>query len=342
MNCKTVTRILPLLFALLWAAQAFGQTLKIATIAPEGSSWMKDMRAGAKEVEERTGGRVKFKFYGGGIQGNDRQVRRKMRTGQLNGGALSSGGLNGFQKDADVFSLPMMFNTIEEARFVRNHLEPELRRRLEDAGYVNFGFATAGFGYMMSNKPMSSLADFKGQKVWTPEGDLVGYAALSALGVAPVTMPITDVMTGLQTDLLDSVTVPPVGAVVFQWHTKLSYITEMPVAYVYAAMLIDKRAFSKISPQDQAVVREVMEGIYRKLDQNGVRDNDEAMQALLEGGMKMATPDQSEVSQWREIVLDSHRKLALKGVFDIQLLDQMQELLVEYRMGQGAHSPTSH
>ena len=342
MNLKTVARILPLLFALLWGPQAFGQTLKIATIAPEGSSWMKDMRTGAKEIEERTGGRVKFKFYGGGIQGNDRQVRRKMRTGQLSGGALSSGGLYGFQKDADVFSLPFMFNTIEEARHVRNHMEPELRRRLEDAGYVNFGFATAGFGYMMSNRPMSSLADFKGQKVWTPEGDLVGYAALSALGVAPVTMPITDVMTGLQTELLDSVTVPPVGAVVFQWHTKLSYITEMPVAYVYGAMLVDKRAFSKISPQDQAIVREVMEGIYRKFDQNGVRDSDDAMRALLEGGMKMVTPDQSEVSQWREIVLDSHRKLARKDVFDIQLLDQMQELLIGYRAGPGTDGPASH
>jgi len=341
MTSKILTRMMPLLIVLLWAPPAWAQTLKIATIAPEGSSWMKDMRAGAKAVEEHTRGRVKFKFYGGGVQGSDRQVRRKMRTGQLNGGAFSSGGLNGFQKDADVFSLPMMFNTIEEARFVRNHMEPELRQRLEDAGYVNFGFATAGFGFMMSNKPMSSLADLKGQKVWTPEGDPVGYAALRALGVAPVTMPITDVMTGLQTDLLDSVTVPPVGAVIFQWHTKLSYITEMPVAYVYAAMLIDKRAFSKISPEDQVVVREVMEGIYRKFDQYGVRDSEEALQALLEGGMKMATPDQSEVRQWRGIVLDSHRKLARKGVFDIKLLDQMQELLVEYRAGQGADSPAA-
>jgi len=335
MIIKTITRILPVLIMLFWASQAFSQTLKIATIAPEGSSWMKDMRAGAKAVTEHTGGRVKFKFYGGGVQGNDKQVRRKMRTGQLNGGAFSSGGLNGFQKDADMFSLPLMFDTIEEARYVRNQMEPELRQRVEDAGYVNFGFAGAGFGYMMSNKPMSSLADLKGQKVWTPEGDQVSYAALSALGVAPVTMPITDVMTGLQTDLLDSVTVPPVGAVVFQWHSRLSYITEMPVAYVYAAMLIDKRAFSKVSPEDQAIVREVMEGLYRKFDQNGVRDNAEAMQALLQGGMKLATPEKSEVEQWRGIVLESHRKLAQKGVFDIQLLDQMQELLVEYRAGQG-------
>jgi TRAP-type C4-dicarboxylate transport system substrate-binding protein len=341
MKINTIIRILPVLIVLFWAPQAFSQTLKIATIAPEGSSWMNDMRAGAKAVTEHTGGRVKFKFYGGGVQGNDKQVRRKMRTGQLNGGAFSSGGLNGFQKDADVFSLPMMFNTIEEARYVRTQMEPELRQRLEDAGYVNFGFATAGFGYMMSNKPMRNLADFKGQKVWTPEGDPVGYAALRALGVAPVTMPITDVMTGLQTDLLDSVTVPPVGAVVFQWHTKLSYITAMPVAYVYAAMLIDKRAFSEISPEDQAIVREVMEGIYRKFDQNGVRDNEEAMQALLSGGMELAVPDESEVGQWRGIVLDSHRELARKGVFDIQLLDQMQELLVEYRAGQGS-SPAAN
>jgi TRAP-type C4-dicarboxylate transport system substrate-binding protein len=342
MIIKTIARPLLVLMMLWWAPQVFSQTLKIATIAPEGSSWMNDMRAGAKVVEERTDRRVKFKFYGGGIQGNDRQVRRKMRTHQLHGGAFSSGGLHGFQKDADVFSLPMMFNTIEEARYVRNHLEPELRKRLEDAGYVNFGFATAGFGYMMSNKPLRNLADLKGQKIWTPEGDPVGYAALSALGVAPVTMPITDVMTGLQTDLLDSVTVPPVGAVVFQWHTKLSYITAIPVAYVYAAMLIDKRAFSKISSPDQAIVREVMEGLYRKFDQNGVRDNDEAMQALLESGMKMVTPDPSEVEHWRGIVLDSHRELAREGVFDIKLLDQMQELLAEYRAGQGANSQFVH
>ncbi len=335
MEFKIIIRILPMLFVLLWAPQVFPQTLKIATIAPEGSSWMKDMRAGAKAVEEHTGGRVKFKFYGGGIQGNDRQVRRKMRTSQLHGGAFSSGGMNGFQKDADLFSLPMMFNTIEEAKYVREHMEPELRQRLEDAGYVNFGFASAGFGYMMSNKPISTLADFKGRKIWTPEGDLVSYAALRALGVAPVTMPITDVMTGLQTDLLDSVTVPPVGAVVFQWHTKLDYIAELPLAYVYGAMLIDKRIFSKISTQDQVVVREVMEDLYRKFDRNGVRDNDDAMQALLEGGMKRTTADRSEINQWRGIVLDSHRKLARKGVFDIQLLDQMQELLVEYRAGQG-------
>jgi len=310
---------------------ALGQTLKIATIAPEGSSWMNDMRAGAKSIEEHTGGRVKFKFYGGGVQGNGKQVQRKMRTGQLHGGAFTSGELNLFQRDGDILSMPLLFESIEEARFVRERLEPEMRQRLEDAGYVNFGLAAAGFAYMMSNRPLRTLGDLDGQKVWIPEGDPVGFAALRALGVAPVVMPVTDVMTGLQTDLLDSVTVPPVGAVVLQWHTRLKFVTDVPVAYVYAALLIEKRAFDRLSPEDQAVVREVMEGIYRKFDQNGVLDNDAAMQALLDSGLERVEPDPAEVAEWRQIVNRSHETLASEGSFDARLLEQIQSSLAEYR-----------
>ena len=331
MKVATMTKVVSVLLLLLAAPCAFAQTFKIATIAPEGSSWMNDMKAGAKSIEERTLGRVKFKFYGGGVQGNDKQVQRKMRTGQLHGGAFTSGALNKFQKDADLFSMPMLFNSIDEVRFVRQEMDGEIRQRLEDSGYVNFGFAGAGFAYMMSNKPLATLAELKGQKVWIPEGDPVGFAALRALGIAPVIMPITDVMTGLQTDLLDSVTVPPVGAVVFQWHTRLSFITELPLAYVYAALLIDKRAFSRISEEDQIIVREVMEGIYRNFNQSGVEDNHEALQALVDNGLKMVSPDSTEVAEWRTIVNASHRQLAVDGTFDVTLLDQMQDLILSYR-----------
>lgn len=334
MSLKSTTGIFMLMLMIL-SAPVFAQTLKIATIAPEGSSWMNDMRAGAEAIETHTQGRVKFKFYGGGVQGNDNQVRRKMRTGQLHGGAFSSGGMNGFQEDADLFSLALMFNSLEEARMVRAEMEPILRQRLEDAGYVNFGFAAAGFAYMMSNQPLSTIDDLKGQKVWIPEGDEVSYAALRALGVAPVIMPVTDVMTGLQTDLLDSVTAPPVGVVVFQWHTRLKYITELPVAYVYAALLIDKKVFSKIAPEDRKVVRDVMEGVYRKFDQNGERDNDEAFQALLESGLELVPTDADDVGQWRKVVRESQVKLGREGVFDIQLMEQMQALLDDYRASDG-------
>ena len=331
MRFLTTTKLLSVLLFALAPPAIFAQTLKIATIAPEGSSWMNDMKSGAKVIEEHTEGRVKFKFYGGGVQGNDKQVQRKMRTGQLQGGAFTSGALNKFQKDADLFSMPMLFDSIDEARFVRNEMDAVVRQRLEDAGFVNFGFAGAGFAYMMSNKPLETLSDMKGQKVWIPEGDPIGFAALRALGVAPVIMPVTDVMTGLQTDLLDSVAVPPVGAVVFQWFTRLKYITELPIAYVYASLLIDRKAFSKVSEADQAIVREVMEGIYRKFDRYGVTDNLEALQALLDNGLEMVSPNAMEVSEWRTIVSDSHRQMAIDGTFDIELLDRVEELIDDYR-----------
>ncbi|RPH98914.1 MAG: C4-dicarboxylate ABC transporter [Lysobacterales bacterium] len=327
-------------FALLagatFQAQAQTETLKIATIAPEGSSWMQDMRAGAKAIEQHTDGRVRFKFYGGGVQGNDKQVQRKMRTGQLHGGAFTSGAMNQFQPEADLLSLPLLFESIEEARYVRERLEGEMRQKLEEAGFVNFGFAAAGFAYMMSNKPLRTLADLDGRKIWLPEGDAVGFAALRALGVAPVMMPVTDVMTGLQTELLDSVAVPPVGAVVFQWHTRLEFITDVPLAYVYAALLIDRKAFERIRPEDQQVVREVMEGIYRNFDRSGVDDDQEALQALLDSGLELVEPDPAEAAQWREIVNRSHRQLAENGQFDLALLERMQALIGEFRRGAAA------
>jgi TRAP-type C4-dicarboxylate transport system substrate-binding protein len=339
MRFLTVIKLLAVLLLSLAAPVTFAQTLKIATIAPEGSAWMNHMKSGAKVIAEQTQGRVKFKFYGGGVQGNDKQVQRKMRTGQLHGGAFTSGAMNKFQKDADLFAMPMLFNSIDEVRFVRKQMDAEVRQRLEDAGFVNFGFAGAGFAYMMSNKPLKNLSDLKGQKVWIPEGDLAGFAALRALGVAPVVMPVTDVMTGLQTDLLDSVTVPPVGAVIFQWHTRLKYITELPVAYVYASLLIDKRVFSKLLPADQLIVREVMEANYRKFDQSGVADNRNALAALLDSGLVMVAPDAAEVDEWRVIVNASHRQLASDGAFDAALLEQLQVLIEEYRVDVSSVAP---
>ena len=231
---------LGILFAvLLWSSGGLAQTLKIATLAPEGSIWMVEMRAGAKVIESRTEGRVKFRFYGGGVQGNDNQVRRKMRIGQLHGATFTSGTLGEFVADTEVYALPLTFNNMDEVLYVRERMDSKIRQLLEDNGQVNFGIAGAGVGYLMSNEPIQRLDDMSGQKTWVQEGDEIAYGAFKSLGISPVTMPLTDVLTGLQTELLDSVSVSPVGAVVLQLHTKLKYITDLQLSYVYGALIID-------------------------------------------------------------------------------------------------------
>ena len=312
---------------------ASAQTIKLATLAPEGSSWMNAMRAGAKEVGQRTEGRVKFKFYGGGVQGNDKQVLRKMRIGQLHGGAFTSNALVEFQKDAVLYGMPMLFNNLEEVRFARDRMDDKLRELLEQAGYVNFGFASGGFAHIMSNRPIANLEDMQGLKVWVPDGDRISYDAVKALGVSPVTMPLTDVLTGLQTELIDTIMGPPAGTIVLQWNTGVSYITELPLAYIFAMMVIEKKYFDRIAPADQAIVREVMERVYVGFEQQGNEDNIEAYKALLDNGMTSVTPNQSQIHEWQGAVEASNHKLAAEGVIDADLLSEIECYVTAYRAG---------
>ncbi len=319
------------LLLLVLTSPATAQTIKLATIAPEGSSWMTAMRAGAAEVLKRTDGRVKFKFYGGGVQGNDKQVLRKMRIGQLHGGTFTSNTLAGFHKDTLLYAMPMLFNNIEEVQFVRDRFDDRLRAMLEQAGYVNFGFASGGFAYIMSNQPIANLQDMQGLKIWVPDGDRISFSAVKALGVSPVTMPLTDVLTGLQTELIDTIMGPPAGTIILQWNTGVSYITNLPLAYIFAMLVVNKKYFDRIATDDQGIVREVMERVYQGFDNAGNNDNKMAYKALLADGMKSVSPNQDQIQNWRNAVQASNHKLAEEGVVDSGLLDEIECYVTAFR-----------
>jgi TRAP-type C4-dicarboxylate transport system substrate-binding protein len=331
LNRKTATQLIATLALFTAIPVVNAQTIKLATLAPEGSGWMNEMRAGAKEISERTDGRVKFKFYGGGVQGNDKQVLRKMRIGQLHGGAFTSVALAEFQKDAVLYGMPMLFKDLDEVRFARQHMDDKLRELLEQAGFVNFGFASGGFAHMMSNVPVATLKDMQGLKVWVPDGDKISYGAARALGISPVTMPLTDVLTGLQTELIDTIMGPPAGTIILQWNTSVSYITDLPLSYIFAMLVIEKKYFDRIQADDQAIVREVMERVYRVFEEQGNQDNQKAYQALLKDGMKSVTPNAGQVLEWQQAIEASNHQLAADGVIDSKLLSEIECYVAAYR-----------
>jgi TRAP-type C4-dicarboxylate transport system substrate-binding protein len=156
------------------------------------------------------------------------------------------------------------------------------------------------------------------------------------MSLAPVTLPLTDVLTGLQTGLLDIVAMSPIGALVLQWHTKIKYVTEIPLAYTLGFMAIDKKAFSKLSEEDQMIVREVMERTYVSFDRANLKDNADARQALLNSGIESVDYDEEEVARIRELLLASNRRLGEQGKFDLDIYDEMLRLAQEYRDTAGA------
>jgi TRAP-type C4-dicarboxylate transport system substrate-binding protein len=324
------------LAATVFAHGAEAATLKIATVTPEGSQWMQEMRASAKEIRERTDGRVDIKYYGGGVMGNDAKVLGRIRIGALQGGAFTPISLSAIYPDLNLYGLPMVFDSEDEAAYVREKMDEELEAGLESAGYVNFGFAAGGFAVVMSNTPVRSFDDLRGKRIWVPEGDQISYASMEALSLSPVTLPLTDVLTGLQTGLIDIVAISPIGALVLQWHTKVKYMTELPLVYTLGFMAIQKKAFDKLSDADQAIVREVMEATYDKFDAVNLVDNRGARDALLNAGIESVDFDAAEVDRIRAALAKSNRDLGTEGRFSIETYDRMLTYIEEYRERQAA------
>ena len=305
--------------------------IKIATLAPENTQLMKDFRAGAAEIKERTDGRVIIKFYAGGVQGTESKVLRKIQIGQLHGGTFSPTDFQKQYADINIYGLPFVFESEAEVDYVRERLDGTLKAGIEETGFVTFGFASAGFAIILSNEPVRSHADLKNKKVWLPEGDLISYEAMKAVQLSPVALPLTDVLTGLQTGLVDIVAIPPVVALALQWHTKVKYITRTPVLYVMGFMAIRNSVFEKLSADDQAVVTDVFSRIYANIDAGSEKENQAATQALINVGLKDIQPTPGEFEALREQMVDTNRAMANQGLFSIEILEQMQGYIAEYR-----------
>jgi TRAP-type C4-dicarboxylate transport system substrate-binding protein len=305
--------------------------LKIATLSPEGSPWMQKMRQGAETIAVETAERVRFKFYPGGIMGNDKAVLRKIRIGQLHGGVLTGGSLSKVFSDAQVYSLPLKFRSLEEIDYVRKRMDQMLIDGYEKGGFVTFGLAEGGFAYVMSRTPIRRIDELPNQKVWIPDHDLTTSEAMIAFGIRPIPLPMADVRASLQTGLIDTVTVSPIGAIILQWHTQVKYLTEMPLIYVFGTLAVDRKAFAKISPEDQKIVRQTMGRIWQEIDQQNRTDNIEALQVLNKMGVEFVKPTADDENDWFAVAAGVTRQLVDSGVVSKKMVNILDGHLNAYR-----------
>lgn len=313
------------------ALPAAAQSFKIATLAPDGTRWMDEIRRGADEIATRTDGRVTFRFFPGGVMGNDKNVLRKVRAGQLHGGLLTGGGVAEIYPDSQIYSLPLSLRSFDEVDYVRQKMDALLLAELKQRGFVSFGISEGGFAYLMSNRPIEKSDDLHDQKVWIPEGDEISRAGLRAVGVSPVPLPLVDVLTGLQTGLIDTIGSSPTGAIALQWHTRVRYLMDVPLMYVYGLMIIERNAFERLSAPDQEVVDDVMSEVFRKLNRMTRDDNDKALAALRKQGIQFTHPSDENRASWTIRVADAMAELSRRGLFSEAILSKFRQHLDEFR-----------
>lgn len=312
-------------------AAVAGLTLKIATLAPEGAFEVVQMKQAAEEIQTQTQDRVKFKFFTGGVMGNDQGVLRKIRINQLQGGAVSSGSLSTYYPDSQIYALPLVFKSFDEVDYVRSVMDPILMKGYEDSGFVTFGIAEGGFAHIMSNNPVATVAELQQQKVWIPENDRAALEAVKAFNVSPIPLSIADVRTGLQTGMIDTVAIPPAYAIVLHWHTQVKHITQIPLLYTFGILAIDKAAFDKLQPADQTIVRTTMEASFKRIDRHNREQNSQAMAVLADMGIAMVTPDAATLAQWQSKADGIASLLVEEKILSPQILATINRLLSEFR-----------
>ncbi|MEA1890278.1 MAG: TRAP transporter substrate-binding protein DctP [Pseudomonadota bacterium] len=334
---KQLVQLLLFIAIVIAFSNSHAMTLKIATLAPDGTTWMKNMRSAAKEISDKTAGRVKLKFYPGGVMGNDKSVMKKIRLGQLQGGALTGGSLAVTYPDMQIYSLPMVFKNYGEIDHVRPVIDPLLKKGMEKKGFTILGISEGGFAYLMSNSTVKNIADLKQHKLWIPEDDVLNEALFRKMGVHPITLPLADVYTGLQTGLIDTIGATPTGALAFQWHTRIRSITDVPLLYLVGVLVVDNKRFNKISAADQKVVKDVVAKTFSSMDEINRKDNKNARQALKKMGTEFAKPDVSEITYWNKLADEVIEETGSKAATP-ELYRKLKDLLANYRSGANASS----
>ena len=324
--------VLTLVALVISLSPAYATDIKIATIAPNQSSWMIDMRAAGKTIKERTDGRVNLKFYGGGVQGASPKVMQKIKIGQLHGGMFSPVDFTKLYSNINVYGLPLAFESWEEMRYVRERMDADLAAGFDEHNFVTFGFV-GSFAMILSNEPVRNQIDMRGKKVWLPEGDLITFEALKTLKLSPVSLPVTDVLTGLQTGLLDMAAIPPEVAVALQWHTRVKYFTDMPLLYAMSFLAIDKRTMNRLSSEDRAIMTEVLSETYARMDARSSVDSLGATQALVDIGIKKIDPDMGELDKLLTTMSVTNLAMAKKGLYSLALYETLQGHINDYRNG---------
>jgi TRAP-type transport system periplasmic protein len=320
--------VMALLSGLPLQAQQF--TIKFATLAPEGSTWIKVMREFDAAVRTESGGRLGFKLYPGGVAGDEKDVVRKIRLGQYGGGGFTGVGIGEVAKKVRILDSPLFFKDYDEVEYIEQKYDDAFRQALDDGGFVLLGWAEVGFIYVFSSKQVVTFSDLKALKPWMWEGDPIAQAAYQAIGVSPVPLSITDVMTSLQTGMIDSVYSSPYALIALQWFTKVSYAMSQPLADAMGAAVISKKIYSALPDDLKTILMTNAKKYISRVTAASRQDNAKAIETLKQRGMKFIQAPK-EISTEFDAIGTKARQLLVGNLYPQSFLDEVEGSLRAYR-----------
>ncbi|MFA6093214.1 MAG: TRAP transporter substrate-binding protein DctP [Elusimicrobiota bacterium] len=322
------------------AAPCAALEIKFATLAPEGTDAMQLMHAVDAELREKTRGELGFKFYSGGRQGDEKDIVRKIRLGQLHAGGFTGVGLGEIAPQVRILDAPWLLHDAAEADYVYKTFSKDFERAFEKEGYVLLGWTEVGFVHIFSKEPVRAAADLRKLKLWVWEGDPLAQAAFQALGAHPIPLSITDVNSSLQTGFIDAVYASPLYAIALQWHEKTRYVFSLPLADASGAVLISKSVADALPKEQRRLLLEVSRRHLRTLNAITRRRNAEALRTLQSRGMILTAPLSAQEENVFEEAGRSARKELAGKLYSADFLQAVERSLADLRRKKTSPRPS--
>ncbi len=343
MVLRALCLILLLAFSLTFSNGSIAKThvLKFATLMPTGTAWSKILDDWTKEVEEKSNGRIQFKMYSGGIMGDEPDVLRKIRKGQLHGGMFTGYGIGRIYSPARVLEMPFLFKNVNESDYVRDQLMPDLEIGFRESGFELLGWPEVGFIHFFSTKRITSVDDIRQLHIWLWQGDPLGEAFFKAASINPIPLSIMDVYTQLSAKhgSIDTVYTSTFGAIALQWYSKLKYATHIPLTNGIGGIVISNRFYNKLPADLQQLLKTTGKKMSDEIRLNAREENRKSVDILKKNGIEfMFDWDEVNMDEILAIRDDAATYLEQTDYIPAIMFARTTKLLTDYRDRQDKQS----
>jgi len=333
-----LTRRTPIAAALLvlvafGALPASAQLIKLGTIAPEGSPWLDAIRGMADEWKAATGGAIEFRIYPGGVVGDDPDMVRKLRIGQLQAAALSNTGLYDIAHEMQALQMPMMLTSYAELDYVRDRMAPKLEAILEAKGFKVLNWGDAGWIHFFSQQPVLRPADLKPMRLWVWAGYPAYVEAWKDAGFHPVELASTDILTGLQAGMINAFPAPPLLALANQWFGVAKQMCDVKWAPAIGATVITLKSWQTIDPAAREKLLASARAAGLRLQSQVRKLDDEAIAAMQKRGLVVNHVSPEGIAEFERVAVESAYPKLIGHVVPADIVAEVRKLRDEFRAG---------
>ena len=311
------------------APLSYAQEVKLGTLAPEGSPWHKIIQDMAEEWKAATPG-LKFKIFPGGVAGDEPDMVRKLRIGQLHMAALTGVGLSEIAPEFLALQMPMLLRTDEEMDYVREKMAPKFEKLLLDKGYVVLNWGEAGWTHFFGQKPIVTVADLKANKMMVWDANAGEIAAWKGAGVNPVPLAATDMHTGLKSGLINCFCTSALAALSFQWFGSAKEMSDMNWAPLVGATIIKAEKWAALDAKFHPALLKAAKTAGDQFRNETRKQSIVAVDTMKKHGLSVHSVPAEEVVVWEKAARGAWPALMGKSI-PAELVAEIEKLRDEFR-----------